>query len=139
MDVSEDDEEMHAGDWSEARAPASAMASDAGAEPRPTLTHHPYSTLPRPPPTMAPSEHNDSAAGAAPETPSYDPKPSLQYASAVGLQAAGIGALVSAVQNALGSHTSGAAGVFTRTGGTIGFFGASGVSHHTQALCLRNW
>lgn len=72
---------------------------------------------------MAPSEHNDSAAGAAPETPSYDPKPSLQYASAVGLQAAGIGALVSAVQNALGTHTSGAAGFLTRTGGTIGFFG----------------
>ena len=54
----------------------------------------------------------------------YDPKPTLRYASAVGLQAAGIGALVSAVQNALGSHNRGAAGFFTRTGGTIGFFGA---------------
>ena len=80
-----------------------------------------------------------TTSGATPEVATYDPKPSLQYASAVGLQAAGIGALVSAVQNALGSHTSGAAGVFTRTGGTIGFFGASGVSHHTQALCLRDW
>ena len=63
-------------------------------------------------------------SGTTPELAAYDPKPSLQYASAVGLQAAGIGALVSAVQNALGSHSSGAAGVFTRTGGTIGFFGA---------------
>ena len=42
----------------------------------------------------------------------------------VGLQAAGVGALVSAVQNALGTHSSGAAGFLTRTGGTIGFFGA---------------
>ena len=65
-----------------------------------------------------------TTSGATPEVATYDPKPSLQYASAVGLQAAGIGALVSAVQNALGSHSSGAAGVFTRTGGTIGFFGA---------------
>ena len=62
-------------------------------------------------------------SGATPELAAYDPKPSLQYASAVGLQAAGIGALVSAVQNALGTHTSGAAGFLTRTGGTIGFFG----------------
>lgn len=54
----------------------------------------------------------------------YDPKPSLRYASAVALQAAGVGAFVSAVQNALGSHTSGASGFLTRSGGTIGFFGA---------------
>lgn len=54
----------------------------------------------------------------------YDPKPSLRYASAVALQAAGIGAFVSAVQNALGTHTAGASGFLTRTGGTIGFFGA---------------
>lgn len=58
-----------------------------------------------------------------PEKATFEPKSSLQYASAVGLQAAGVGALVSAVQNALGSHSSGAAGIFTRTGGTIGFFG----------------
>lgn len=54
----------------------------------------------------------------------YDPRPSLRYAAAVGLQGAGIGALVSAVQNALGTHNRGAAGFFTRTGGTIGVFGA---------------
>ena len=66
----------------------------------------------------------DSPSSAAPtEKPAYEPKSALQYASAVGLQAAGVGALVSAVQNALGTHSSGAAGFFTRTGGTIGFFG----------------
>jgi hypothetical protein len=35
---------------------------------------------------------------------------------------------VSAVQNALSSHNRGAFGVFTRTGGTIGFFGTSSLS-----------
>ena len=64
-----------------------------------------------------------TGSGASPEQAVYEPKPTLQYASAVGLQAAGVGALVSAVQNALGTHNSGAAGFFTRTGGTIGFFG----------------
>jgi hypothetical protein len=55
----------------------------------------------------------------------FQPRATLRYASAVGLQAAGVGALVSAVQNALSSHNHGAFGVFTRTGGTIGFFGSS--------------
>lgn len=54
----------------------------------------------------------------------YDPKPSLRYASAVGLQAGIVGALVSTIQNALGSHSKGASGFLTRSGGTIGFFGA---------------
>jgi len=44
-----------------------------------------------------------------------------------GLQAGGIGAgvglLVSAVQNSFGTHSHGAAGVFARTGSTIGIFG----------------
>jgi hypothetical protein len=66
-------------------------------------------------------KHDTTPAG--PDV-TYEPKPTLRYASAVGLQAAGVGALVSAVQNALGSHNRGAAGFFTRTGGTIGFFGA---------------
>ena len=56
-------------------------------------------------------------------TETFQPRATLRYASAVGIQAAGVGALVSAVQNALGSHNYGAAGVLTRTGGTIGFFG----------------
>jgi hypothetical protein len=53
----------------------------------------------------------------------YDPKPSFRYATAVGIQAAGVGLVVSTIQNALGTHSHGAAGIFTRTGGTIGFFG----------------
>ena len=76
----------------------------------------------RPPLPMA-EPIDTTTSGTTPEKAAYDPKPSLQYASAVGLQAAGIGALVSAVQNALGTHSSGAAGFLTRTGGTIGFFG----------------
>lgn len=44
-----------------------------------------------------------------------------------GLQAAtigaGVGLLVSAVQNSIGTHSHGATGVVARTGGTIGVFG----------------
>ena len=60
---------------------------------------------------------------ASSEVSQYEPKPSLKYAATVGLQAAVIGAFVSTIQNALGSHSHGAAGFLTRTGGTIGFFG----------------
>lgn len=72
------------------------------------------------------SEH----AGPAAQPPSTDPadftpKPTLAYASAIGFQAAAVGAFVSAIQNALGTHKAGASGFLTRTGGTIGFFGAS--------------
>lgn len=55
----------------------------------------------------------------------FTPKPTLAYASTVGFQAAAVGAFVSAIQNALGTHKAGASGFLTRTGGTIGFFGAS--------------
>lgn len=58
------------------------------------------------------------------DTPSFEPRPTLQYAATVGLQAALVGAFVSSVQNALGSHSKGASGFLSRTGGTIGFFGA---------------
>ena len=60
----------------------------------------------------------------------YEPKPSLKYATTVGLQAGVVGAFVSAIQNALGTHSHGALGVVTRTGGTIGFFGLSRSSLH---------
>ncbi|KAF9455083.1 hypothetical protein P691DRAFT_770169 [Macrolepiota fuliginosa MF-IS2] len=62
------------------------------------------------------------------ETPTnfYDPKPTLEYASRVGLQAAAVGTFVSTIQNALSNHSRGAMGFLTRTGGTIGFFGAMG-------------
>ncbi|KAL1917813.1 uncharacterized protein VTP21DRAFT_3647 [Calcarisporiella thermophila] len=43
-----------------------------------------------------------------------------------GLIFGGIGLVVSAFQNASDLHTRGAMGVFTRTGGTIGFFAAMG-------------
>ncbi|KAI0778275.1 hypothetical protein BD413DRAFT_508064 [Trametes elegans] len=79
-----------------------------------------------------------TSSAATPETAVYDPKPSLQYASAVGLQSAGIGALVSAVQNALGTHTSGAAGFLTRTGGTIGFFAAMGATFALTESVVAN-
>ncbi|CCL99017.1 uncharacterized protein FIBRA_01026 [Fibroporia radiculosa] len=69
---------------------------------------------------------------------SYSPKPSLEYASVVGLQAAGVGALVSAVQNALGSHSSGAAGFITRTGGTIGIFAAMGATFALTEAAVAN-
>lgn len=58
----------------------------------------------------------------------YEPKLTIKYASYVGLQAGIVGTLVSTIQNALGKHNKGAMGVFTRTGGTIGFFGASTLS-----------
>ncbi|KAI0756902.1 hypothetical protein C8Q80DRAFT_1091608 [Daedaleopsis nitida] len=79
-----------------------------------------------------------NSSNTTPETAVYDPKPSLQYASAVGLQAAGIGALVSAVQNALGTHTSGASGFLTRTGGTIGFFAAMGATFALTESVVAN-
>src|ERR1700735_3257041 len=56
---------------------------------------------------------------------SFETRPTLQYAATVGMQAALVGAFVSSVQNALGSHSKGATGFLSRTGGTIGFFGRS--------------
>jgi hypothetical protein len=53
----------------------------------------------------------------------YEVKPTLSNASRLGLQSAAVGAFVSALQNALGTHSRGAMGFLTRTGGTIGFFG----------------
>ena len=69
------------------------------------------------------SSEGTGGATAPPPAEVYDPKPTLKYASFVGLQAGIVGTLVSTVQNALGKHNAGALGVFTRTGGTIGFFG----------------
>jgi hypothetical protein len=59
------------------------------------------------------------------DAPSFEPRPTLHYTATVGMQAALVGAFVSSVQNALGSHSKGAAGFLSRTGGTIGFFGQS--------------
>ncbi|KAG8744703.1 hypothetical protein FRC10_009617 [Ceratobasidium sp. 414] len=72
------------------------------------------------------------------EPAAYEPKSSLQNAAFVGLQSAGVGVLVSAVQNALDSHNRGAAGIFTRTGGTIGFFSAMGASFAFTEAAVAN-
>ncbi|KAH9950407.1 hypothetical protein B0H21DRAFT_819212 [Amylocystis lapponica] len=85
------------------------------------------------------ADTTDSApSGSSTEPGSYDPKPTLQYASAIGLQAAGVGAFVSAIQNALGSHSSGAAGFLTRSGGTIGIFAAMGVTFALTESVVTN-
>lgn len=67
-------------------------------------------------PTEAPSEPVQGA---------YEPKAPLSRATTTALQAGAVGAFVSAVQNALASHSAGAAGFLTRTGGTIGTFSES--------------
>ncbi len=67
--------------------------------------------------------HSNMSESSSSEVSTYEPKPTLSYAANVGLQAGVIGAFVSAIQNALGTHSYGAAGIVTRTGGTIGFFG----------------
>lgn len=72
------------------------------------------------------------------QSETFQPRATLRYTSAVGLQAAGVGALVSAVQNALSSHNHGAFGIFTRTGGTIGFFGAMGATFALTESVVAN-
>ena len=64
-----------------------------------------------------------SPPSAADANDGFQPKPVLPYVAKVGGQAAIFGLVVSTLQNALGKHNYGAMGVFTRTGGTIGFFG----------------
>ena len=55
----------------------------------------------------------------------YEPKTPVANAANVALKAGAVGFFVSSLQNALQKHNYGAMGVLTRTGGTIGFFGAS--------------
>ncbi|KAH8120203.1 hypothetical protein DFH11DRAFT_1722044 [Phellopilus nigrolimitatus] len=45
---------------------------------------------------------------------------------------------INAVQNALGTHNKGAMGVFTRTGGTIGFFAAVGATFAATEAIVAN-
>ncbi|KAI0788487.1 hypothetical protein C8Q75DRAFT_854469 [Abortiporus biennis] len=84
------------------------------------------------------AEFKEGESSTSTFAPTYDPKPSLRYASAVGLQAAGVGAFVSAVQNALGQHSKGASGFLTRTGGTIGFFAAMGATFALTESVVAN-
>ncbi|ETW86887.1 hypothetical protein HETIRDRAFT_41217 [Heterobasidion irregulare TC 32-1] len=69
---------------------------------------------------------SDSSSSQPIDTPAFENKPTVQYAATVGLQAGLVGAFVSAVQNALGTHSKGASGFLSRSGGTIGFFAAMG-------------
>ncbi|KAF9569980.1 Serine/threonine kinase [Mortierella alpina] len=59
----------------------------------------------------------------AEDTP-YHAKAPIKEGLQAGAIGAGVGLLVSAVQNSVGSHSHGATGVFARTGGTIGIFAA---------------
>ncbi|KAG5724653.1 NADH-ubiquinone oxidoreductase 21.3 kDa subunit [Termitomyces sp. T112] len=70
--------------------------------------------------------------------PPYSPKPSLKYASAIGLQAGAVGVFVSAIQNALGSHSNGAMGFITRTGGTIALFAGMGATFALTESIVAN-
>ncbi|KAG6912009.1 hypothetical protein DXG01_000257 [Tephrocybe rancida] len=70
--------------------------------------------------------------------PAYTPKPTLKYASAIGLQAGAVGVFVSAVQNALGSHSNGAMGFLTRTGGTIALFAGMGATFALTESVVAN-
>ncbi|KAH7913008.1 hypothetical protein BJ138DRAFT_1147044 [Hygrophoropsis aurantiaca] len=72
------------------------------------------------------------------ELEAYEPKSSLRNASTIGLQAGLVGAFVSAVQNALGSHSAGAAGILTRSGGTIGTFAAMGATFAFTEAVVAN-
>ncbi|ODN82215.1 hypothetical protein L202_02503 [Cryptococcus amylolentus CBS 6039] len=63
------------------------------------------------------------------EEHTFHPHPALASATKVTLQSAGVGLLVSAVQNALQKHNAGALGVFTRTGSTITLFATMGFSY----------
>ncbi|KAJ9125571.1 hypothetical protein QFC22_000533 [Naganishia vaughanmartiniae] len=68
----------------------------------------------------------------------FMPHPSLAVGSKVAVTSAGVGLLVSAVQNALETHNKGAMGIFTRTGGTIGFFTAMGFTFAFSQAAVAN-
>ncbi|KAF9976391.1 hypothetical protein BGZ73_008669 [Actinomortierella ambigua] len=64
----------------------------------------------------------------------YHAKAPIHEGIQAGAMGAGVGLLVSAVQNSIGTHSHGAAGVVARTGGTIGVFAAmAGVFAATDA------
>ncbi|KAF9244636.1 hypothetical protein BU15DRAFT_71600 [Melanogaster broomeanus] len=79
-----------------------------------------------------------SGAASKPAGDVYEPKAAFASATSTGLQAAAVGAFVSAIQNALGSHSAGAAGFLTRTGGTIGTFAAMGAAFAFTEAAVAN-
>ncbi|WVR04634.1 hypothetical protein IAU60_001645 [Kwoniella sp. DSM 27419] len=89
----------------------------------------PVTARPANTPFFIPSAHEEHT---------FHPHPSLLLATRVTLQSAGVGLLVSAVQNALDKHNSGAMGIVTRTGGTIGFFAAMGFSFSFVQAAVAN-
>ncbi|OCB88303.1 hypothetical protein A7U60_g4505 [Sanghuangporus baumii] len=68
----------------------------------------------------------------------YEPKSTVRYASFAGLQGGIAGTLVATIQTALGKHNKGATGVFTRYGGTIGFFAAMGFTFAATEAVVAN-
>jgi len=75
-------------------------------------------------------------ADKADKVPIYEPKSPVSSAAGVALKAGAVGFFVSSLQNALQQHNYGAMGVFTRTGGTIGFFGPCGMQYHSILLTV---
>ncbi|KAF8905523.1 hypothetical protein CPB84DRAFT_1676604 [Gymnopilus junonius] len=71
-------------------------------------------------------------------TTAFEPKSPFQEAARIGLQAGVVGFVVSSIQNALGTHSHGAMGVVTRTGGTIGFFAAMGATFKFTETFVAN-
>ncbi|GAA93585.1 uncharacterized protein L969DRAFT_95769 [Mixia osmundae IAM 14324] len=57
----------------------------------------------------------------------------------MGLSSAVVGTMVSAIQNSIGRHSQGAMGVFTRSGTTIGLFGAMGFTFAFMDARLANF
>ncbi|KZT37425.1 hypothetical protein SISSUDRAFT_1022938 [Sistotremastrum suecicum HHB10207 ss-3] len=78
-----------------------------------------------------------SNAGAS-DTGPYEPKKAVASAVTMGLYSGGVGLFISTIQNALGSHNRGALGVFTRTGGTIGFFAVMGATFALSEAVVGN-
>lgn len=56
------------------------------------------------------------------DVPVYEQRSPIYSAISAGSTSAGVGLLVSAVQNSLQKHKAGAMGIFTRTGSTIALF-----------------
>jgi len=79
-------------------------------------------------------------AGSAPaaSASTFTPNAPTSAAFNAGLQGAGVGFLVSSVQNSLQKHNKGAMGVFTRTGGTIGVFAAAAATFTYVDQTLAN-
>jgi len=79
-------------------------------------------------PMADPTPNSSSSPRTTDNKPIYEPKTPVAKAATVALKAGAVGFFVSSLQNALQKHNYGAMGVFTRTGGTIGFFAAMGAT-----------